>query len=207
MICGIILSLMGRKLFNVAIFFVGLLATIYGIMILFYAIFFSADTAYWVGWLVLSCSVLLGVVAGYFLCKSIRLGAAIISGWGGYCLGLLLNTLFMYKIGSDWVFWITNIVLIIVCAIAGFLVFNHAIIIGTSFAGSYMFIIGLGMVCGGYTNTYALINEIEAGAISNVDPWTYAYFTGMLVMTVLTAIVQYKQFHKMQEHEKHPYHN
>jgi formate hydrogenlyase subunit 3/multisubunit Na+/H+ antiporter MnhD subunit len=75
----------------------------------------------------------------------------------------------------------------------------------TAFLGSYMTMRGIGIMAGGFPNEYVLINEIESGAIDNIDPVFYAYLAGIFVMTIIAAIVQFKMFKKQKEEESHPY--
>lgn len=62
--------------------------------------FFSQNTEEWVGWTVFSIAVILGSLAGLILAKLSHIGIALLAGWGGVCLGLLLYGAFLYKIHS-----------------------------------------------------------------------------------------------------------
>ena len=55
---------MGRKLFSCIVFVIGVLVTVAFIMLLFYSTFLESDTEYWVGWVVLSCSIVAGLAVG-----------------------------------------------------------------------------------------------------------------------------------------------
>ena len=68
-IIGIPLCLLGRKLFNVTLFLIGTLLTTTLILLIFYGTFLSDNTEAWVGWTVLTCSILLGIAGGYLLYK------------------------------------------------------------------------------------------------------------------------------------------
>ena len=89
---GLPFCFFGRKLFSCIVFVVGIMVTVAFIMLLFYSTFLKSDTEYWVGWVVLSCSVLAGIAVGFVLFKCQKLGAAFIAGWGGFLLGLIINT-------------------------------------------------------------------------------------------------------------------
>lgn len=97
---GFVLALFGRKLFKPTICLLGAAAFIFVSLLFFYSVFFNANTKMWVGWIVLVISVMLGTVVGLLLAKTSRLGVAILAGWGGVCLALILYSAFMYKTES-----------------------------------------------------------------------------------------------------------
>ena len=206
MILGAFMAFLGRKLFQVTIFVCGMAFTTYVLMMCFYAWFFTSETEYWVGWTVLGVSALVGILVGFLLAKYMRFGAAVLAGFGGYCLGMFINTMVVYLASNNGLFWTVAIGMAVVCAIVGFFAFNHAIILSTSFAGGYLFGRGLSLYAGGYTDIFTLVDLIQAGAIDSINPWMYAYFALMLVVAIIGAVVQYKMFHKMKHTDQHPYH-
>jgi len=68
-IIGIPLCLLGRKLFSATLFLIGTLLTTTLILLIFYGTFLSDNTEAWIGWTVLTCSILLGIAGGYLLYK------------------------------------------------------------------------------------------------------------------------------------------
>jgi len=88
---GLLLCFAGRKLIKPSVCVAGTFSTITLALILFYAIFLSKNTKTWVFWVVLVVSIVVGIVVGLILSKFIKLGAAILAGWGGFALGLLIN--------------------------------------------------------------------------------------------------------------------
>ena len=153
----------------------------------------------------MSLSVLVGLLGGYLATKIEKIGAALLCAWGGFCAGVVLNETVLYLANSSVLFWCVNIGLAVLCGILAFVFFNQALIISTSFIGSYLSMRAFGIWFGGFPNEYVLMSQIKSGAINNIDPVFYAYLAGMVVMTIIAAIVQFKVYHKMQEHEKHPY--
>lgn len=91
-IIGLFLAFFGHQIFSVTLFIIGTLVTVAVIWLLFYTTFLTENTKTWVGWVVLSCSILVGLLFGFVLYKCQRLGASIIAGFGGYLLGVLLYT-------------------------------------------------------------------------------------------------------------------
>ena len=199
------LGLLGRKLWLIAIFMISAFLTIGLILLVFYTTFLKENTAGWVAWTVLGCSVILGVILGLVMTKLQRLGAAIIAGWGGFVLGLLLNEVVLYLVKNTWVFWCVCIGCALVAAVLVFVAYNHAIILATSLVGSYFFVRGISFYAGGFPDEYLLMKLIRNGVITS-EPWTfYVYMASILVATIICAVVQYRALARMDEYEKHPY--
>lgn len=95
---GLFLGLLGRKLWVFAIFLISAFLTVGAILLLFYTTFLKSTTADWVGWTVLGCSIIFGVILGLVMTKLQRAGAAIIAGWGGFVLGIILNEAVLYLV-------------------------------------------------------------------------------------------------------------
>lgn len=147
---GLIVGFLGRKLFSVLLFLAGVLITVGLVMVIFYTTFLSDNTKSWVGWVVLGCSVLLGLLVGWLFIKLAKLGAFVLAGWGGFSLGLLLYNAFLYKINSQAFFWCFVIGLALICGVLALFFFDHVLILATALAGAYMTVYGIGLVAGHY---------------------------------------------------------
>ena len=90
-------------------------------------------------------------------------------------------------------------------AILAFFFFNQAVIISTAFIGSYFVMRGISAFAGGFPPAFQLIEQVKAGVLVNIDPTFYGYLAGMVVLAVIGAVVQFKLYNRMEEHEKHPY--
>jgi hypothetical protein len=66
---GLFLGLLGRKLWVVAIFMISAFLTMGLILLVFYTTFLKSNTADWVGWTVLGCSLIFGVILGLVMTK------------------------------------------------------------------------------------------------------------------------------------------
>ena len=77
---------------------VSAILVVFGILLIFYTSFLKDSTQNWVGWTVLSCSILIGLVAGFFMMKLERFGAAVLAGWGGFLIGVMLNEMVLYLV-------------------------------------------------------------------------------------------------------------
>lgn len=158
-------------------------------MLIFYSAFFSNNTKDWVGWVVLSCSILVGILVGFILAKMTKLGLAVLAGWGGATLGLVLWNAFLYKTNSDVAFWIFIVAFALISASLSCCLFDHLLIITTAFVGAYAFVRGISMYAGGYPNEFTLVDLIKKHLISEVNPIFYAYLAGIFVAFILGMIV------------------
>ena len=68
-IFGLFLCILGRKLFQVAIFAITSLATCILIMMIFYRLFFRDDTEEYIGFIVLVCAAVIGIIVGILMTK------------------------------------------------------------------------------------------------------------------------------------------
>lgn len=157
-VVGIFLAFLGRKLFNVAVFIIAAVVSAGLILIIFYSTFLEKKTDAWVGWLVVSLAIIVGLGLGYLATKLEKPSASLLAGWGGFCAGVLLNETVLYLAGSAALFWCVNIGLALICAIAAWFLFNQAIIISTALVGSYFTMRGIGLFCGNFPNEYVLLN-------------------------------------------------
>jgi len=196
---GIFLGFFGRKLFKAAIFMVTSILVVFAILLLFYTTFLSDTTEVWVGWTVLISSILIGLVAGFFMMKLERVGAAVLCGWGGFLIGIMLNEMVLYKAESQALFWSMSIGCAIVAAVLSFFFYEHVLINMTAFAGAYMLIRGISFYAGGFPNEFTLADQLKAGDTSAFTNWFYLYMVCILIVAVVCSIVQYKTNDKKDE--------
>jgi hypothetical protein len=149
-IVGIFLCIWGKKLFSGTVYIVAVLAVVTLMMLLFYNKIFYNNTKGWVIWVYLAGSVLLGFLAGFIFFKSQRISAMLIAGWGGFMLGLLLNTAFEWVSSSSVAYWVINSLCATVGAALAFFLFDHVVILSTSFMGAYLFIRGISLYTGDF---------------------------------------------------------
>lgn len=187
-VLGIFFAFFGFKLFQVALFIVATLVVMGLLLFIFYSTFLQTNTEAWVGWLVFAVSVVLGLVAGVLSVKLQDFAGAILAGWGGFLLGVLINETVLWLAGSAALFWIINVVMALIFAALGYKFTKEAEVLATSFIGSYMMMKGVGIMAGGFPNIYAIINLIEAGAWDSIDPVFYAYLAGVLILFIGTSI-------------------
>jgi hypothetical protein len=205
---GFFVGLFGLRLFKPTICLVGTLVGLCLFSIIAVSIWFKASTPLWAGWVVFGVSLVLGMVLGLILAKLSKLGVAVLAGWGGFCLGLILYSAFIYKIDNDKkvAFWVVNILLAVICGVLSIFLYHHALIISTSIIGSYCFIRGISFYAGGFPNEFDLIDQIKYNGWGGIPKSFYGYMAGIIVGAIICIIIQYTVY-KRQHASKtlHPY--
>ena len=188
---GFVIGVFGKPLFKPVIFVVGTVVFVLVVSMLIFSLFFDRDTEDWLMWLIFTLCVLVGGVAGFVLAKLSRLGAGVLAGWGGFCLGLILYNSFLYKADDERriVFWVFNISLAILAGITSIFLFNHALIIGTSIIGAYGFVRGISMYAGGFPDEMELVTMIKYQQMSGIDNRFYGYMIGFIVAAISCTVL------------------
>jgi len=201
---GIVLVFFGLKLVKPSICFGGFLTCIFLSILFFYTIY--ADSVdelktfyYWLGG-----GAVVGLLVGWFLAYFVKLGAAILAGWGGFMLGLILNEAFLYTFELVWLFWTANVVCALVCAVLTFKIFDHMMIFSTAVIGSYGLVRGVSCYAGHYYNEFVVIELLKSGAIDQVDPYYWGYVGGFVVFAIIGSWYQFRMMPKKKT--THPYH-
>lgn len=100
-VMGVAVGMFGKKFFKPTMCVVGSLVVTVILSLTLFSIFFDRDTSNATEWVVFIVCLVVGVIAGLVLAMLTKIGMAVLGGWGGFCLGLILyNTLF-YKIDGD----------------------------------------------------------------------------------------------------------
>lgn len=208
---GFVISMFGRKLFKPTICLLGTAAFVCLCLLFFYSVFFNSNTKLWVGWIILTISVVVGTIVGLLLAKASKLGVAVLAGWGGVCLALILYGAFIHKVESQIVFWLFLVGLAALFAGLSLIMFDHILIASTSLIGSYAFVRGISLYAGRYPNEFTLAEMLQKDLYNEIDPVFYAYFAAIIVMCTLSVIVQLRirKKDKEQEYEQanHPYYD
>lgn len=99
-ITGAIILFFGQMLFKPVIMIKTVIVVTLLTFALFYGIILPDDTPIWTVWAVLAGGIVLGIIAGIFVLKLIKLAVVIAAALAGCILGLLLNEAFIYLIKS-----------------------------------------------------------------------------------------------------------
>ena len=202
-IAGAFLGFFGRKLFKAAIFMVTAVLVVFAILLLFYTTFLEDTTEEWVGWTVLVCAILIGLVAGFFMMKLERFGVSLLAGWGGFLLGFFFFEMCLYPTESVALFWCISIGFALIAGVAAFFLEKHMLINMTAFGGGYMLIRGISFYAGGYPNEFTLARQLKEGNTEAFDNWFYLYMVFILLVSAAGSFVQYKT--NKEDADKSPY--
>lgn len=162
---GVMLAFFGLRLIKPSVCIGGFLTCVMAALLVFYAVYATsidelATFYYWMGG-----GAIVGIVVGCLLAYCVKVGAAILAGWGGFALGLILNEAVMWHFEYVWVFWTTNVLCMIICAALTFKIFDHTMILTTSLLGSYAMVRGISCYAGHYYNEFTIIELLKSGAI------------------------------------------
>lgn len=190
MVVGAFSLVLGLKLIRPTLFIFGTFSTVALILFLFYVLILPNNVKEWVGWVILSVSVLLGLIVGFFASKLIRVGVFVLGVWGGIGIALILNNTVFYKINSVAVLWVMIAVFGLVLGILSFVWFDYIVIICTSILGGYLFIRGISLFAGGYPNEFTVYERIRDGDMSAVPGTFYAYLAGIVILIAMGLYAQ-----------------
>lgn len=201
---GLVLCFFGLKLIKPSICFAGFLTSILLTLVFFYAVYASSVEELSTFYYWMAGGAVVGVVLGWFLSHFVKVGAAILAGWGGFMIGLILNEAFLYTFEYVWVFWTANVLCMLVCAGLTFKLFDFMFIFSTCVIGSYGVIRGVSCYAGHYYNEFVVIQLLKSGAIDSVDPYYWGYVGGFVVFAVIGAWYQNRMKPKVKK-ATHPY--
>jgi len=176
--------------------------------LIFYAVYLDNTSNMADFWYFVGGGAIVGILVGLLLSWAVKVGAAILAGWGGFCLALILNETLLYRAGQEWLFWTSVVIIVIACAVAAFFIFDVAVILATVTLGSYSLVRGVAAYAGHYYNEVTMAKMLKDGLLDDIDPWYWAYVGGFVIMILLGCCVQFRRLKRLREEEKkkkHPY--
>lgn len=209
LIAGLLLVFVGRSLVKPAVCCAGFLTTIVLSCVIYYSVYLNDTSDLSEFWYFLGGGAAVGILVGLLMCWAMKLGAAILAGWGGVCAGLILNETLVYRAGMEWLFWVTIVVCALGAAITVFFILDEMVITSTALLGSYCLVRGTACYAGHYYNEVTMAKLMEEGLLEDIDPWYWAYVGGFVVMLALGMFVQCSAFKKEKARKQakaHPYH-
>ena len=159
-------------------------------------------------WYFLGGGALAGIFVGLLLAWALKIGAAILAGWGGLCLALILNETILYRFGAEWLFWTSIVVIMVACAVAAYFIFDIAIVMASVVLGSYAMVRGVSAYAGHYYNEATMAKMLKDGLLDDIDPYYWAYVGGFALAVLLGTLVQCRRLNKLKaekEAKQHPY--
>ena len=189
-VIGITIGLFGKPLFKPSICLVGTIVFTLVTSLFIFSELFSRDTTPLTAWIVFIICACIGVLVGIVLAFLTRAGVAVLAGWGGFCVGLILYNSFIYKFDNDGkaAFWASTIGLAIIAGLLSFWLLWHAIIIASSVAGSYAIMKGVSMYTGGFPDEMELYYMIKMGKLEGVNPAFYIFFVFFILVSILFIV-------------------
>ena len=157
-VLGIFLAFFGNSLIPIAVFLVATLMTAALILIVLYSFIIGPTIKTWLTWMIVSLSLLVGLIVGILLARTRKLYAVVVAACAGFMTGVLLNVAVLYLAKSKILFWSVNVGLTVLCALLALVWFNTAILLSTSLVGSYLTARGISLFAGGFPNEYTLID-------------------------------------------------
>jgi len=204
-VLGLFVAFFGSIFSNIVVFLVGALAVTAILLIVLYSFILGPKVDKWLAWLIVSLSILVGLITGFILTKTERFYSVVMSAFAGYITGALIDIAVLYLIGSKIVFWSVNLGLAALCAVAALRWHDVALILSTSLIGSFLTARGIALFAGGWTNEQNLIAQMLSSGVESTQPWFYAYLSGILVLTTISSVIQLSRLNKIKERQKPPY--
>lgn len=153
LIFGMIITFFGRKLIRIIVFLAGVLVGMTGCLVLYFIIWYDpADQAEWAVYLTFTVGLIVGILVGYLLARSVRLAQAIVAAYMGFSIAMLINGLVLYLLESETVFWVTVTLFSLGFAILGCVCHSKHMCWITALAGAYISIRGLALCTGHFQN-------------------------------------------------------
>lgn len=216
LVVGLIFCFLGRYLLKVVIFIITAFITLAVLMAISYTTFLEGNTAAGPFWGCFVGYTILGLLVGYLCTKLMKIAGAALAGWGGWVLGVVINTIWLSMYGSPALYYSINVILAIIMAILAFVMFDIVMIASTAFIGSFFVMVAASLYAGQFGYAAQLAYLFEQGAVTSINPLVYAYLGGLIILFIVGFIVQYCMFKKLahkdkayevQDQYKHPYYD
>jgi hypothetical protein len=191
-VLGLFLAFFGNKFVNAVIYIMATLAAFFAGSMLFFQLFMKNVEKQWIQWVIIGLIFVGANLIGMVLVKTRKYGIAVLAGFGGAMLGLIITTTFVVGSATAWYGIVIGTAAVMACL--AFYIEAQIIMLVTSFAGSYFVIRGISLYAGGFPSETELQKEIFSGAINwtTFDKTFYGYLVGIAVLTVLTFYFQIK---------------
>lgn len=183
---GFFITFFGRILLRLVVVIGGLVVGVMGCFILYFKVWYDPSDLHPYGfWVDFAFGVLIGGAMGYFMAMSNRLAKLFIGGYMGFAIGIMLNSLILFIVQMETVFWSIVFSLTIGFAIVGMFCRDRAKCWITALDGSYITVRGVSLLTGHFQNEFASIDILKAGAIQEAEYYGWAYFLLFLVLFIM----------------------
>jgi hypothetical protein len=162
MVGGLFFCLFGMKFIHITEVVIGIIGTAFVLMFFLFS-YLQVQYSGLEFWLIITVSILIGIIVGYFVSKLKKVPAVILGFCCGYLLSIFLYQFFLKFINSNpyVVFWTTAVILALTFGISAWFFYDHVIILGTSFIGAYAIIRGMSLMIGGFPDERQVMDLIN----------------------------------------------
>ena len=198
-VLGIVVMILGLKIFPVTIFIITCASVITIMFIFIYQYIIPSGTVDSIIYVVLAVSIIGGLFVSYVVLQykkaafGIILGIAVAIVVGQVLYNLVLR---LFNKNNAIIQAAFYVVLIVIFAIVGKLAFKPFIIIGTSLVGSYALVRGVSIFIGGFPNESTIIDLMSKGETEQLKklltPLFYVYMAVWFVASIAASIAQFK---------------
>jgi hypothetical protein len=141
------------------------------------------------------------VVLAALAYRVFKIGFFILGCLFGILLASTLNTSFLHNIaasiaGQNNVGWVCMAMFGLAFGILFYCFKESVVIIASAFIGAYLLFYGIGYYAGNFPNTFDISQSINHQPMGKVPTEWYAYFTAIIIWTILGIYVQYKHTSK-----------
>ena len=186
----------GDRLFSVAIFLIGFSVSAFFIAELLYVSFLHDSTQAWVIYTSFASLAFASIMVGLLFVKLDRLGVALLSGSASIVLGILLDETWLYIYSMPTLFTSLLVVFTTSSFVLGFIWPKIAIILTTSFFGSFFAVKGVSILFGSFPAEILIIKGIMGKRPQSIDSSFHAYLAVILILTVLACAYQFFKSNK-----------
>jgi hypothetical protein len=116
----------------------------------------------WTVWVSLCVTLGIGAGIGYGAQRWSRIGVLFIGGWVGAFVGMLLYNAVIYIFSESnplLGIWLSILFCATIFAVLSMIFFDQAVVVGSSIAGSYLFVRGFSLYAGGFPNEFVLYED------------------------------------------------
>ena len=140
-------------------------------------------------WIYMGSGALAGVIFGLLMCWCTRVGAALLAGYGGASIALMIYSAVIYKAELHWLLWVTVVIFSLAFAIFVFYFFDETVIVATALFGAFELVHGVSCYAGHYVNEATITSMAKAGLLDEIDPWYWFYLAGFFLACSLGILV------------------
>ena len=159
-------------------------------------------------WVILPCTLVLGLLVGWGITKCRRCGVALVAAAGGVYCGDLLVTI--ATIHGAVPYWIIVVGMGLLAGIAAWRLQDPVIMLTTAWLGSWAFVRGISVFAGGFPTAMSVKADLNpkgktgADALKEVasDPRFYGYLAGIVVLFCLSLWYQCHMHNKQKKKEQ-----